>query len=229
MLWDTGLSICVQFTPFRYRCMYKRKLSLYTRPFPLSSPLPDVPCYWCCIIPVVLSLFVDQLRSAAVAVCGDFDRRILLLFFIQKIIHKHTHTFTFLFTSVCFPPSSAIWTKYTRTHTPHSLILRFAASRNMEYKLPRALPSPSCFIHRSKLVSQREEFCIYNIIIYEWFLQLSSLYLRFSNVQSNTILEMHRVNPTGWVFFLYVYLCYICIRLINVLFKILHIFKMLLI
>lgn len=201
MLWDTGLSICVQFTPFRYRCMYKRKLSLYTRPFPLSSPLPDVPCYWCCIIPVVLSLFVDQLRSAAVAVCGDFDRRILLLFFIQKIIHKHTHTFTFLFTSVCFPPSSAIWTKYTRTHTPHSLILRFAASRNMEYKLPCAFPSPSCFIHRSKLVSQREEFCIYNIIIYEWFLQLSSLYLRFSNVQSNTILEMHRVNPTGLGFF----------------------------
>lgn len=196
MLWDTGLSICVQFTPFRYRCMYKRKLSLYTRPFPLSSFAR------CSLLLVVLSpwfyLFDHQLRSAAAAVCDDFDRRILLLFFYTEN-YTQTHTFTILHASVCFP-SSAIWTKYTRTHTPHSLILRFAASRNMEYKLPRAFPSPSCFIHLSKLVSQRKEFCIYNIIIYEWFLQLSSLYLRFSNVQSNTILEMHRVNPTGWVF-----------------------------
>lgn len=162
---------------FEYLCtVYTFPLSMYVQeenyPFTLDHflylPLPDVLCYRCCIIPVVLSaLFVHQLRSATVAVCGDFDRRILLLFFIQKIIHKHTHFYHPFYQRLLSSFECYLNQIHTHTHTPHSLILRFAASRNMEYKLPRALPSPSCFIHRSKLVSQREEFCIYNIIIYE--------------------------------------------------------------
>lgn len=141
MLWDTGLSICVQFTPFRYRCMYKRKLSLYTRPFPLSSFAR------CSLLLVVLSpwfyLFVHQLRSAAAAVCDDFDRRILPLFFLYRKLYTNTHSdhpsYQCLLSLECY-------LNQIHTHTHSTLTdLAFRCFEKYGIKTPARLPVPIMF------------------------------------------------------------------------------------
>lgn len=141
-LWDTVWVFVYSFTPFAIDvCTWGNY------PFTLVNFFIFLcRCFWLLVVLSPCILCFHQLRSAAAAVCGDFDRRILLL------------------ASACFP-SSAIWTPFARarahTHTHTTLAdLVFRCFEKYRIQTSRL----SSFHPHPKLVSQRKDVCMYNIL-----------------------------------------------------------------